>query len=56
MAQKNFYSNKKSQADLNRHLSQSACAPQYEASPLHSDMKHYAYASYNEKIKNEKVL
>ena len=28
--------------------------PQYEASSFHSDMKHSAYAPYDEKMKNEK--
>ena len=34
----------------------SAAAPQYEASPLCSDMKHSAFAPYDEKIKNESLL
>ncbi|MBR7118916.1 MAG: hypothetical protein IKC77_01805 [Lentisphaeria bacterium] len=28
-----------------------AAAPQYEEASFHSAMKHFAYASYNEKIK-----
>ena len=35
---------------------QAAAAPQYEASPLCSDMKHSAFAPYDEKIKNESLL
>ena len=30
--------------------------PQYEASSFHSDMKHSAYAPYDEKMKNESYV
>ena len=31
-------------------------SPQYEASSFHSDMKHSAYAPYDEKMKNESCV
>ena len=34
----------------------SAKASQYEAAPLHSAMKHSAYAAYDEKMKNESLI
>ena len=46
-------------AVLHKSLTMKHCfakAPQYEASPFHSDMKHFAYAPYDvRKWKNESL-
>ena len=46
-------------AVLHKSLTMKHCfakAPQYEASPFHSDMKHSAHAPYDEKMKNESCV